>query len=120
MKIIEIFYSVFWISAITIIWFYTDVFLHYARLCRIWIDLRLEYLAYIALNPKNYFPDFLLEKSMSSTNAFYQFISKMISCVLCSTVWLSILAGLICGDFFIVGPVYVISLFVIFQIKNLI
>jgi hypothetical protein len=118
MKIIEIFYSVFWISAISIIWFYTDAFLHYSRLFRLWIDLRLEYLAYIALNPNKYFPDFLSEKSNQITNAAGRFVYKLLSCVFCVTAWLSIFAGIIYKEPIIIGPVYVLSLFVTLQIRN--
>lgn len=118
MKIIEIFYSVFWISAISIIWFYTDAFLHYSRLLRLWIDLRLEYLAYIALNPSKYFPDFLSEKSNQITNAVCRFICKLLSCVFCMTAWLAVLAGIIYREPIIIAPVYVLSLFVILQIRN--
>ena len=119
MKIPEIFYSVFWISAISIIWFYTDSFLYYSRLFKLWIDVRLEYLAYIAVNPSKFFPDFLTEKFSVHPNSVYSFLSKLIGCPFCLTVWLSVLAGILYNEPIIIGPVYILSLFVIFQIKNL-
>lgn len=118
MKFTEIFYSVFWISAISIVWFYTDTFLHYSRLFRLWIDLRLEYLAYLSLNPTNYFSDFLSEKLSASSSTVAVFIGKLIGCPLCTTVWLSVIAGCITNSPIIIGPVYVLSLFTIFQIRN--
>lgn len=118
MKIIEIFYSVFWISAISVIWFYTDAFLHYARLFRLWIDLRLEYLAYISLHPNKFFPDFLSEKLSSSTSSLVYFVGKLVGCPFCTTAWLSIFAGILYNEPIIIGPVYILSLFVIFQIRN--
>lgn len=118
MKLLEIFYSIFWISAISILWFYTDAFLQYTRLFRVCIDTRLEYLAYIALNPNKYFSDFLTEKLNLSKNPLVCFIGKMIGCVLCTTFWLSVFAGLFWNAPIIIGPVYVISLFVILQIRN--
>lgn len=120
MKFEEIFYSVSWISAVSIIWFYTDAFLYYSRFLRIWIDLRLEYLSYITMHPNKFFPDFLSEKFSCSKNSFISFFSKMGSCPACSTVWLSIIAGIHYGELIIVAPIYIISLFVIYQIRNLI
>ena len=120
MKFLEIFYSVFWISAISIIWFYTDTFLYYSRLLKIGIDLRLEYLAYIATNPNSFFPNFLSEKLSCSKHSLLSFFGKLIGCPACLTVWLSVVAGAVYKDPIIIAPVYVLSLFIIYQIRNLI
>lgn len=119
MKFLEIFYSVFWISMVSVIWFYTDSFLQYSRFFKLWVDLRLEYLAYIALNPDKFFPDFLIEKYSLHPNNNYGFLTKLIGCPFCLTTWLSVAAGLLWGEPIIIGPVYILSLFVIFQIRNL-
>lgn len=120
MKFLEIFYSVFWISAISIIWFYTDTVLYYSRLFKIGIDLRLEYLAYIAINPNSFFPNFLSEKLSCSKQPLLSFFGKLISCPACLTVWFSIAAGIFYEEPIIIAPIYVLSLFVIYQIRNLI
>lgn len=120
MRFGEIFYSVFWISSISIIWFYTDAFLHYSRLFKMWITLRLEYLAFIALYPDKFFPDFLSEKLSSSKWSIIVFLGKLLGCPACLTAWLALIAGLVCQDMIIIGPVYVLSLATIYQIRNLI
>jgi len=120
MEIYQIFYSVFWISAVSIIWFYTDTLLHYSRLFKIWVKLRLDYLAFISINPNKFFPEFLSDRLSCSKWPIIIFVGKLISCPACSTVWLSILAGMVCDNPIIIGPIYVLSLFVIYQIRNLI
>lgn len=118
MKFAEIFYSVSWISALSIIWFYTDTLLHYAQLLGIFTNLRLEYLAFVSLNYDKFFPDFLYEKSMQSDSANLRFLAKVVSCPLCMTAWLAIASGVFYKDFLIVGPIYILSLVVILQIKK--
>ena len=120
MKFEEIFYSVFWISAISIIWFYTDTVLYYTRFFKWGLNMRLEYLAYIAMYPNKFFPDFLSEKLSLSTYSFGRFFGKLLACPACTTVWLSFIAAAINREPLIIAPVYVISLFVIYQIRNLI
>ncbi len=120
MEFQKIFYSVFWISTISVIWFYTDTVLHYSRLFKLWVNIRLEYLAYIALYPNKFFPDFLSEKMSCSKWSIIVFLTKLFSCPACSTAWLSVIAGIACAEPIIIGPVYILSLLVIYQIRNLI
>jgi hypothetical protein len=119
MLIVEIFYSVFWISAISVIWFYTDWFIHYTQLLNIAEKERLLYMQYIKLNPEKYFPDFLFEKSLTANNRLLKFIYKLISCPFCLVLWLSGFASLLCGNLLLIAPLYILSLFVILQIRKL-
>lgn len=115
----EIFYSVFWISMFSVIWFYTDFVIHYAQLLGICLEMRLDYMSYVIDNPDKYFPDYLYDKSLSSDDSVIKFAAKIISCPFCLLVWLSMLAAIICSNFIIAAPIYVISLFVTLQIKRM-
>ncbi len=119
MLIAEIFYSTFWISMISIIWFYTDWFIHYSQLLGISVDLRLDYLSYVIENPDRYFPDFLHEKSLESSDSVLKFLGKIVSCPFCLLVWLSLFAALMYGEFIITAPIYVLSLFIVLQTKKM-
>jgi len=68
MLIEQFFYGVFWISAVSIIWFYTDWFIHYTQLLGIAETERVAYLDFIQKNPDKYFPDFLFKKSLNTEN----------------------------------------------------
>ena len=119
MVIAQIFYSSFWISAIAIVWFYTDWFVHYTHLLDIFEQTRADYFKYIAENPDKYFPDFLHAKSSESTNRIIKFAYKVVSCPFCLLVWMSIVAALICSNFLLAAPIYVMSLFATLQIRKL-
>ena len=99
MLIEEIFYSVFWISAVSVVWFYTDWFIHYTQLLGIVVNFRLEYLSFVIENPDRYFPDFLREKSIESNEPIIKFLGKIVSCPLCLHVWLSIICALLYNNF---------------------
>ena len=116
----EIFYSVFWISTISVIWFYTDWFLQYGKLLGVADQLRLEYLCFIIDYPDKYFPDFLHEKSKESNNSIINFLGKLVSCPFCLLLWFAIAAALICSNFIITAPVYIFSLIITLQIKKMI
>lgn len=115
----QIFYSSFWVSAIAIVWFYTDWFIHYTLLLNIFEKTRLEYSSYIKENPDKYFPDFLHFKSFEYTNRFVKFAFKLVSCPFCFLVWLSVGAALICNNIKLAAPIYVMSLFATLQIRKL-
>lgn len=119
MLIPEIFYSTFWVSMISIIWFYTDVVLHYSQLLGIAVELRLNYMSFIIENPERYFPDYLHEKSLDSNDNIIKFLAKLVSCPFCLLSWLAIGAAMCCDSFIIAAPVYVISLFINLQIKKM-
>lgn len=120
MLLTEIFYSTFWVSMISIIWFYTDWFVHYGQLLGFAINLRLEYLSYVIENPDSYFPDFLYEKSLASDDHIIKFLAKVVSCPFCLITWLSVGASFVYGDFIMTAPVYILSLFIVLQIKRMI
>ena len=119
MLIVEIFYCSFWISAISVIWFYTDWFIHYSQLLKIAEDLRLRYSSFIKDYPTRYFPDFLYDRSLVTNNRYFKFILKLISCPLCLIFWLSVISALVCSNIIIAAPVYILSLFIVLQIKKL-
>ena len=115
----QIFYSSFWVSAIAIVWFYTDWFIHYTLLFGIFEKTRNEYTLYIQENPDKYFPDFLHKKSFEYNNKLVKFVFKLVSCPFCFLVWLSLGAALICGTLKLAAPVYVLSLLATLQIRKL-
>ena len=119
MHIDEIFYGVFWVSAILTIWFYTDWFAYYTQLFNCASDIRLLYQAYKLENPDAFFSDFLYAKALATNNRFSKFVLKLISCPLCSGVWLSLIFCFCFSDLLNFAPVYVGSLFVILQIKKM-
>ena len=119
MLIEQIFYSTFWISAISIVWFCTDWFVHYSQLFSIWENLRLQYASHISENKNDFLPDFLYKKSLKTTNRFSKFLLKLVSCPFCLNFWLALLAGVICKQIIIVAPVYILSLFILLQIKKM-
>lgn len=116
----EIFYSTFWISAISIIWFYTDWFIQYSQLLGIAEKTQLEYFSYVIENPYGYFTDFLYEQSLKTDDKCTKFLYKLLSCPLCLLFWLAIFASEICGHLVIAAPVYVLSLVIVLQIKRMI
>ena len=119
MLIAEIFYSTFWVCMISIIWFHTDTFLHYTQLLGIAVQLRLDYMSFIIEHPDKYFPDYLYELSLNSDDNVVKYLAKLISCPFCLLVWLAAISSVICNNFIITAPVYVMSLFVMLQIKRM-
>jgi hypothetical protein len=120
MLIEQIFYGVFWISAISVVWFYTDWFIHYTQLLNIAESERLSYLEFINKNPDKYFPDFLFKKSLKTENRILKFVYKLSSCPFCLILWLAFAASLICSNVLLTAPFYVLSLLVTLQIKKMI
>lgn len=119
MLIAEIFYSTFWVSMISIIWFYTDTFLHYTQLLGIATEMRLDYMSYVIENPDRYFPNYLHEKSLECNDNVVKFLAKLISCPFCLLTWLALFASVFCSTMIIIAPVYVLSLFIVLQTKRM-
>jgi len=119
MLIEQIFYCTFWVSMISIIWFCTDWFVHYSQLFGFAENLRLKYTSHIAEHKNDFFPDFLYKQSLKVSNRIYKFLLKLISCPFCLMFWLALASGIICNSLLIVGPVYVMSLFILLQIKKM-
>ncbi len=118
MAITEIFYSTFWITAVSVIWFYTDWFVYYTQLLGIAESTRIKYSLFLKENPNKFFPDFLYNVSLHTSNRLWKFLLKKISCPFCLIAWLSLLSSVICCNLLIAGPVYVFSLFMLLQIRN--
>ena len=116
----EIFYSACWVSLISIIWFYTDVVVEYASFLGFGIQMHLDYLSYTIQYPGRGFPDYLYDKALDKAGAFTKLVCKLASCPFCLVFWLSLAAALFVGELILVAPIYVLSLFITFQIKRLI
>ena len=119
MLMVELFYCSFWISAISIIWFYTDWFIHYSQLLGIAEEFRLRYSTFIRNNPEKYFPDFLFELSLKTNNRYIKFIYKLVSCPFCLLCWLALGSSLFCSTVALAAPIYVFSLLIVLQIKKM-
>ncbi len=120
MQIEEIFYSVFWISAFSIIWFYTDWVDYYLQLLGVFESFRLKYKSFVVDNPDKYFPDFLYKLSLKAENRLARFLLKLVSCPFCLVFWLAGISGVVYNNVLIVGPVYVLTMFILLQIKRMI
>ena len=120
MLIAEIFYCTFWISAFSVLWFYTDWFIHYSQLIGIAENTRLEYTSFIKNHPDKYFPDFLYNQSLSISNRYIKFLYKLVSCPLCLLFWQSFVLSITFSGVIITAPVYILSLFIVLQIKKMI
>jgi hypothetical protein len=118
MVTIEFFYLIFWNVLISIAWFRTDWFVYYSQLFGLGEDLRLRYTKFISKNSRSYFPDFLYELSLKSSNRFKKFILKMVSCPMCLMFWTSLVGAFCINDIVLTAPLYVISLFIYLQIGN--
>lgn len=116
----EIFYSTFWVSMLSVIWFCTDWFVHYSQLFGVLENLRLQYTSHIIENKNDFFPDFLYKKSLKVKSRAIKFLLKLVSCPFCLVFWLAMTSSLICGNVAITAPVYIISLFILLQIKKMI
>lgn len=119
MLFVEIFYSTFWVSMISILWFYTDIVLHYTQLLGIATEMRLDYVSFVIEHPNRYFPEYLYEKSLESQDNFIKFLAKLISCPFCLLSWLALLASIAYCNIIIIAPVYVLSLFIVLQTRRM-
>jgi hypothetical protein len=115
----DIFYSVFWVSAVSVIWFCTDWIIHYMQLFSVCGDLQRNYKKFISENSSSYFPDFLYELSLKKENKAVKFIFKLASCPFCLMFWFSALAAYICANPLLIAPIYVLSLIIVLQIKRM-
>lgn len=115
----EFFYLIFWNVLLSIVWFRTDWFIYYTQLFGIGEETRLSYTSFIQKNPGSYFPDFLYKRSLLSSNRFQKFFLKMVSCSSCLMFWTSLLGAVWFNDAVLTAPLYVISLFIFLQIRNL-
>lgn len=116
----EFFYSIFWVSAVSVIWFYSNWFVPYSQLTGLFENFRLKFISFQSNNSEynNAFPDFLYKQSLKEPNRFKKFLLKMVSCVFCLTFWLSAFCSLIIQNPLMTAPIYVCSLIIIFRIKS--
>lgn len=120
MQFAELFYSVFWVSCLSVIWFYTDTVLYYCNLFGVYENLMNEYKSFIKEQPQKYFPDFLYIKFSNGESKLLRFATKLTGCVLCLSFWLAACICLLQGNWILIAPTYVISLAITLKIKNLI
>lgn len=116
---VEIIYSIFLISSISILWFYTDSIFWYCQLFNIFENFRQEYGIFISKNENNYFPQFLYKQTFKVNNRFVKFLYKLLSCPFCLIFWLSLFASLIISNVLSFGIIYVVSLFIVLGIKKM-
>ncbi len=118
MQFVNFFLGTCWVTAIGIIWFCTDWFIHYSQLFNVFEDLRLRYTSFIMGGEGRYFPEFLHEISLATDNRFTKFLLKLVSCPFCLLVWLSIAAGIILNHLIFIAPIYVCSLIILLHVKR--
>jgi len=95
MGLVEIFYGIFWVSLISICWFYTDWIIHYTQLFGIAKNFRIKLQAFVKQHPDKYFPDYLYICSLNTNNNVKKFILKLLSCPFCLNFWLSVAAAFV-------------------------
>ena len=105
------------IVSILILWFKTNAFVEYCNLLG---------LSNVVQNYNNdssslTYPQFLFVKRNSLTsNKFYLFILKLITCPLCLSLWLCIISGIILGNIIYIPLLYITVLFIYFSLCKLI
>ena len=116
----EIIYSIFLISSISVIWFYTDFVIWYLQLFNLLQDFRDDYRIYVNKHSEHYLPDFLFHKNLLVKNQYIKFLMKLLSCPFCLIFWLSLFGSLIISNLASVGILYICSLVVTLGTKKLI
>lgn len=117
MLFVNFFLYTFWVSAISVVWFCTDWFIHYSQLFGFAENLRLRYTSYITKHSDKYFPDFLYTLAPTVKHKLSKFALKLVSCPFCVNFWISSIAC--CQEPLLIAPVYVCSLFIFLQIKKM-
>lgn len=120
MQINTIFYGILWVSAFSVVWFYTDWVVYYSQLFGIGKKWQFLYQEFKLAQPLGSFADFLYSRSLKTTNRVAKFVLKLASCPLCLHVWLSAMVGIINNDLLAIAPIYIGSLLVTLQIKRMI
>ena len=105
------------IVSILIIWFKTDFFIEYCKLFNVYKQLVINY----NLTTNISFPQYLYVTYKNSVkNRFKRFLLKLVTCPLCLSLWLSILAGILFSCFLCFPLFYISSLFIYFNLIKLI
>ena len=118
MLLADLFYGFFWTCTISFIWFYTDSFLYYSQLFRIFNKTRREFQSYLLTEPNILFTDFLAIKASNKSNICKKFILKLLSCVLCFSFWIAVAVCLFIGNIGLTAPVYILTISFLLGIKN--
>ena len=92
------------LASLLLLWFKTDAFAEYCSLLRFNIG---KYEKEKGVNPNLTFPDFLILFHDS-------FLSRLISCPKCVSVWLSILFYFYHGEFMLVPVIYLFGLIIFY------
>jgi hypothetical protein len=119
MLLVEIFYCAFFVTTLAVIWFKTDWILHYCQLFGLLKSFQINFLNFIAKESDSYLPEYIYQQSKKSSNKFYKFIGKLVSCPFCVLFWLALGCSLFYGTLLLVCPVYILSLLLFLGIKNL-
>jgi hypothetical protein len=120
MLIVDLFYGLSWVLMVSVIWFYTDAFVYYSQLFKLFENTRLEFSTFLKSNPGFYFSDFLTHKAKKQKNLLIKFMLKLLSCPLCLNVWLSFIAAVLLNNVWLTAPIYILSIVSLFGIKRLI
>lgn len=118
MLLADLFYGFFWTCAISFIWFYTDSFVYYSQLFRVFNKTRLEFQSYLLVKPSSLFTDFLAVKASSESNVVKKFVLKLSSCILCFSFWVAIAVCLFIGNVGLTAPTYILTISFLLGIKN--
>lgn len=119
MQIVELFYCVLWISFVSIIWFYTDTVVYYLQLLNLKENFRHSFASFVNKYPDKFLPDYLFSLSLKTDNRLTKFVLKLLSCVFCTTFWLSLIAAFLCTNLLLIGPIYVFSILTILYVKRM-
>jgi hypothetical protein len=116
--------QVFIIGLISHLWFNTDVVHAYLRLCSSILPQSISTFLMINEYSDRDIPeidmtyiDYLSTKYYFHTNKLLKFTLKLLSCPTCFTLWLCIIAVLICNIFLYIGVVFFFSRLVDFFLK---
>lgn len=104
---IDFLYSLGFIVTFLIVWFQTDAFVEYCKV----FGLKKFLLGYE--NTELSFPQHLYSiRNVLCKNKFSLFYIKLITCPVCLSFWLCLIAGTIIQNFLVIPLLYVTSLFI--------
>jgi hypothetical protein len=116
--------QVFIIGLISHLWFNTDVVHAYLRLCSSILPQNIN--TFLMINEYSdrdiseidmIYIDYLSKRYYFHTSKLLKFTLKLLSCPICFTVWLCILAALLCHSFLYIGVIFFFSRLVDFFLK---
>jgi hypothetical protein len=100
-------------AQIMYLWFYSDFFAYYLKAFKFFIPKNIynwllieEY--FIDPNSEGSYIHYLYFKRSESKSFITKFLLKLFGCIICLSVWLSIIISLIIGNLLYVGVVFVL------------